>query len=124
MRQNSFAWQPSAKQNTARPPPTPLANMFYSEPTYLWVYATLCCSLIVFGVVRVLVFRYGSLRASRVLHARMFTAVVSAHTSFFETNHVYRILNRFARDTDTMDNQLALTFYDLLQVRLYVFFAT
>jgi len=87
-----------------------------SEDPYLWVYAALCCSLMVLGVGRVLAFRYGSVRASRVLYARMFDAVVGTRVAFFDANNVGRVLNRFSRDTDTMDNQMAFVFFDFVQV--------
>jgi ATP-binding cassette subfamily C (CFTR/MRP) protein 4 len=115
-------WPLPDDQNSTWPPTEPPADVLLSisENTYLWVYAVLCCSLMVLGVGRVLAFRYGSVRASRVLHTRMFDAVVSARTAFFDTNNVGRVLNRFSRDTDTMDNQMAFVFYDFVQVRVNV----
>jgi hypothetical protein len=81
-----------ADQNTTWSSPPAGVLVSISEHTYLWVYATLCCSLMVLGVGRVLAFRYGSVRASRVLHARMFDAVIGTRVAFFDANNVGRVL--------------------------------
>ena len=77
------------------------------------------------------------LRASRVLHNRMFKAVLRVPVHFFDTNPIGkgslikindcyfcfyiiigRILNRFTQDISFMDVQLSLYFTDFVTVRL------
>ena len=48
----------------------------------------------------------GMVRAARVLHGTMLTNVMRAPMSFFDTTPMGRILNRFSRDMDTVDNYL------------------
>eukprot|EP00834_Sanchytrium_tribonematis_P003442 NODE_132_length_16614_cov_0.935392.p1 type:complete len:963 gc:universal NODE_132_length_16614_cov_0.935392:13581-16469(+) len=48
----------------------------------------------------------GGFRASQKLHANAITRVLNAPMSFFDTNPIGRILNRFSKDQDSMDSQL------------------
>ena len=47
-----------------------------------------------------------SVRASRVMHLKMLKNILRAPMSFFETTPAGRILNRFSRDVETIDNIL------------------
>ena len=48
--------------------------------------------------------------SSRRLHKDAIFRVLHAPMSFFETTPVGRIMNRFSKDIDTMDNMLAGTY--------------
>ena len=45
--------------------------------------------------------------ASRTLHRRAITTTMHAPMSFFETTPLGRIMNRFAKDIDTIDNTIS-----------------
>ena len=83
------------------------SNKFgYSEGTYIGVYAAL-------GVVQALLMFAFSVtlsilgtKASRVLLQQAMKRVLRAPMSFFDTTPLGRITNRFAKDVDTMDNNL------------------
>ena len=83
------------------------SNKFgFSAGTYIGTYAAL-------GVVQALLMFAFSLsltilgtRSSRVMLNRAMTRVMRAPMSFFDTTPLGRITNRFAKDVDTMDNQL------------------
>jgi ABC-type multidrug transport system fused ATPase/permease subunit len=45
--------------------------------------------------------------ASKVLHRKAITSVMHAPMSFFETTPLGRIMNRFAKDIDTVDNTVS-----------------
>ena len=45
--------------------------------------------------------------SSRRLHSDAITRVLHAPMVFFETTPIGRIMNRFSKDIDTMDNMLA-----------------
>ena len=48
----------------------------------------------------------GSLNAGIILHASMASNILHSPMSFFDTNPVGRIINRFSKDIDTVDNSL------------------
>lgn len=83
------------------------SNKFrYAQGTYIGVYAAL-------GVVQALLMFAFSVnlsilgtRASRVLLQQAMRRVLRAPMSFFDTTPLGRITNRFAKDVDTMDNNL------------------
>lgn len=83
------------------------SNKFgYSEGTYIGVYAAL-------GVVQAfMMFAFSvslsilGTRSSRVLLQQAMRRVLRAPMSFFDTTPLGRITNRFAKDVDTMDNNL------------------
>ena len=52
------------------------------------------------------------IRASQRLHDRMLHSVLRAQISFFDTNPLGRILNRFSADVGISDESLPLTIYD------------
>jgi len=59
------------------------------------------------------------IRASQRLHDRMLHSVLRAQISFFDTNPLGRILNRFSADVGISDESLPLTIYDF-SVGLFV----
>ena len=50
-------------------------------------------------------------RASKALHTRLLDVVMGARQAFFDTTPVGRILNRFTRDTNIIDEQVGWTLY-------------
>ncbi|KAI9346900.1 hypothetical protein BDR26DRAFT_892813 [Obelidium mucronatum] len=61
-----------------------------------------------------LFFAYSGTRASRNLHEKALERILRAPTSFYDTTPLGRILNRFSRDVDAIDNQLAFSFRQLI----------
>ena len=49
----------------------------------------------------------GSVAASVALHRQLLVNVLHSSLSFFDTTPVGRVLNRFAKDVDVIDNALA-----------------
>jgi ABC-type multidrug transport system fused ATPase/permease subunit len=60
------------------------------------------------------------LKASQRLHDRMAEAVLRAKISFFDTNPLGRILNRFSADVGITDDLLPTTWFDFLVVAFIV----
>ncbi|KAJ3190722.1 hypothetical protein HK101_008433 [Irineochytrium annulatum] len=52
-------------------------------------------------------FAYAGTRAARVLHSAAITRILRAPSSFYDTTPLGRIINRFAKDQDSIDNSLA-----------------
>jgi ATP-binding cassette subfamily C (CFTR/MRP) protein 1 len=61
------------------------------------VLAAVCIYLAAFALV------VGCTRATGLLHAQLLQAVLRAPMAFFDTTPAGRIVNRFSKDTDTID---------------------
>ncbi|KAI9343241.1 P-loop containing nucleoside triphosphate hydrolase protein [Obelidium mucronatum] len=57
-----------------------------------------------------LVFAFGATKAARLLQESALSRVIRAPTSFFDTNPLGRIVNRFSKDQDVVDNTLLASF--------------
>ncbi|KZV94275.1 P-loop containing nucleoside triphosphate hydrolase protein [Exidia glandulosa HHB12029] len=73
---------------------------------YVWVYVILqvVSLLLIFGSIFPKI--WSSLRASRVMFARMLDSVVRSPTRYFDKTPAGRILNRFSKDIDNVDSGL------------------
>jgi ABC-type multidrug transport system fused ATPase/permease subunit len=71
------------------------------------IYAALGVSQALSAFVNGVVFALLIYSASRQLHRAAIYRVLHAPMTFFETTPVGRIMNRFSKDVDTMDNMLA-----------------
>jgi len=81
---------------------------------YLYIVSSLGLALLVFACVRALLSFYFAIKASQRLHNSMTTAVLRARISFFDTNPIGRILNRFSADVGSNDDLLPQTMFDFL----------
>ena len=77
-----------------------------SHLIYLVVYAFICIAVVCAHWFRFQVFFRMTLRASNVLHAKLFAGVANSPLSFFESTPAGDIISRFAGDTDAIDSQL------------------
>lgn len=59
-----------------------------------------------FTLARSFWFAYGGLKAARNLYCQLSTSTLRTYMHFFETQSLGRLLNRFGRDTDTIDEDL------------------
>lgn len=57
-----------------------------------------------------------SIVVSRSAYAKMFTSVKNAPTRFFELNPLGRILNRFTKDANNMDDMICIFIFEFLHV--------
>ncbi|KIJ66691.1 hypothetical protein HYDPIDRAFT_26121 [Hydnomerulius pinastri MD-312] len=76
----------------------------YSQGFYMGIYAALGVSQALTMFFMGAVFALLTYYASQKLHERAITRVLYAPMSFFETTPLGRIMNRFAKDIDTIDN--------------------
>ncbi|PRD31029.1 UNVERIFIED_CONTAM: Canalicular multispecific organic anion transporter 1 [Trichonephila clavipes] len=63
---------------------------------------------------------YGTLTASNVLHNEILVNVLKSPMSFFDTTPLGRVVNRFAKDVDTVDVTIPLTLRSWLSCLLQV----
>ena len=87
----------------------------YSIIGLIYIFVSFSRSLLVF---------YGGLRASRVLFQKLLASVTSAKLRFFDTTPIGRVMNRFSKDMETVDQEtswvLISVFSDILTVTTIV----
>ena len=73
-----------------------------------------------FSFIGLVSFCFGTLSASRSLHADMLRQMLHCPMSFYDTTPIGRIVNRFSKDIDIVDNALPavlrIAFFNLLTV--------
>lgn len=74
---------------------------------YLIIYALLSLFYIIVSLVREGYIFWGSLRASRTLHTRLLEAVSRAKLQFFDTTPLGQLMNRFSKDVEAIDQDVA-----------------
>lgn len=95
------------------------------------IYATLGVAQALALLVTSLIFAIGCLRAARDLHAKLLYNVMRLPMSFFDTTPLGRVLNRFSKDLDVIDNVLPMTmrfwmvmFFAVLSVFVVISYST
>ena len=81
------------------------ASDFSSNEFLAWT-GTIVAANVLCALLRSFLFAYGGLRGARRLYASLTSAILSTDLSFFERTTVGRVLNRFGKDTDVIDDQL------------------
>jgi len=79
------------------------------ELFFLYVYILLGLGYAVFSLWRNLLTAWAGVTASKNLHGGLFENILKAPVSFFDITPVGRILNRFTKDLDNVDNLLPQT---------------
>ncbi|KAN0023381.1 hypothetical protein ACTFIU_011551 [Dictyostelium citrinum] len=90
-----------------------------SDTQYLGIYIGIGITSILISAGRNFLFFEYTVRASRAIHHQLFNALLRAPMSFFDTTPLGRIINRFTRDLDGVDNLMATSISQFL-----VFFTT
>lgn len=86
-------------------------NRFYAQ-----VLIGLTSCVVLLTTTRALLFARQSMAASRSLHDELVDRALRAQPSFFDTNPLGRILNRFSKDMDNMDVLLPFASQDFMQI--------
>jgi ATP-binding cassette subfamily C (CFTR/MRP) protein 4 len=90
------------------------------QTQYPSAYLGLVLSTCIIALVRADYFFHLILRGASTLHNRMFKGVLYSSLRFYESNPVGRILNRFSKDQQVIDELLPITFFDTLQSLIMV----
>ena len=93
-------------------PPSSINDMAVSNDKinawyYLIIYAGLSIFYIFISLVREGYIFWGSLRASRTLHTRLLESVSRAKLQFFDTTPLGQLMNRFSKDIEAIDQDVA-----------------
>ena len=91
-----------------------------TRPQYINTYLILVVVTVATSLIRALFFFQRAIVASERMHNLMLRAVLRAKITFFDSNPIGRILNRFAKDTTLVDDMLPFTMYDFVQCALMV----
>ncbi|ODM88268.1 Multidrug resistance-associated protein 1 [Orchesella cincta] len=75
---------------------------------YLGIYAVLGFMQAVFILIATLIMALGTVKSANVLHFKMLQRILRAPLAFFDVTPIGRIVNRFSRDVDSMDNVLPM----------------
>ncbi|KAJ2800586.1 Transporter of the ATP-binding cassette (ABC), partial [Coemansia guatemalensis] len=78
-------------------------NLWY----FIGVYTVIALASVVIILGRSLLQFWSSIRASKVLHERLVHTVLRAPVRFFDTTPVGRLINRFSKDMETIDQSLS-----------------
>jgi ABC-type multidrug transport system fused ATPase/permease subunit len=87
---------------------------------YMNIYIILVVLCVSASLLRAIMFFKRSLYASQTMHNNMLHVVLRAPVSFFDSNPIGRIINRFSKDTTLIDDNLPGTLYDFFQCTLMV----
>ncbi|XP_076436012.1 ATP-binding cassette sub-family C member 5-like [Babylonia areolata] len=91
--------------------------------TYTLIYGMIIVAIIVFLVLRAVIFMKYTLRASSSMHDDVFEKILRCPMSFFDTTPLGRIVNRFSSDMDEVDVRLPMTFEVFIANILHILFS-
>ncbi|KAF2126673.1 P-loop containing nucleoside triphosphate hydrolase protein [Dothidotthia symphoricarpi CBS 119687] len=74
---------------------------------YLGIYTAICVAFVLVSFFRDTVTFYGALRATARIHERLLSAILYAKLAFFDRTPLGQIINRFSKDIEAMDQELA-----------------
>ncbi|TPX68327.1 hypothetical protein SpCBS45565_g03207 [Spizellomyces sp. 'palustris'] len=85
------------------------------QPRNAWVFFALVMITVILSNGRALLFFYVSWVAGRALFVKMLEAVFKSPMHFFQVNPHGRLMNRFSKDINLLDEMLPQTFFDFIQ---------
>ena len=97
------------------------ASSSFGEQTnvyYIWIFAILVSVSIVYGFIRARLWFIFALKSSTNLHDKCLKGVLEAPLQFFVANPSGRILNRFSKDLNIVDELFPFVLYDFIQSSL------
>ncbi|KAI5288946.1 hypothetical protein KEM52_000971 [Ascosphaera acerosa] len=78
-----------------------------NAPFYLTVYAAIGSAYCLIGFSMEFLLFWGSLHASRIIHSRLVRAMTHARFRFFDSTPLGRLMNRFSKDIEAVDQEVA-----------------
>ncbi|KAF9284744.1 hypothetical protein BGZ68_004465 [Mortierella alpina] len=83
-----------------------------SQHMYIGIYVAWTLAQLLFVFIAATLLSYAVIKTANNLHDAAFKQVLFSPLAFFDTTPLGRILNRFSRDVDTLDNVLWSTLYE------------
>ncbi|XP_023222835.1 multidrug resistance-associated protein 4-like [Centruroides sculpturatus] len=95
-------------------------NFYYSEAYNIYVYFGMIC-VVFFAMILSAILMYEMFIAASIeLHNNMFQCIIRTPISFLDNNPVGKILNRFSKDVNNMDDSLPNSFSNVIKGGLIV----
>ncbi|ORY79996.1 hypothetical protein BCR37DRAFT_381441 [Protomyces lactucae-debilis] len=95
---------------------------------YLGIYALIAFFFCVATFARIVIVSFGSIRASKNIHEQLLDRIVHAKARFLDKTPMGQILNRFSKDLETIDQELAMIalafLHDALTITMTVIIIT
>ncbi|KAJ6222676.1 hypothetical protein RDWZM_001221 [Blomia tropicalis] len=82
----------------------------------IYVFSGLVGALFIFSLVRTTIFFTICMKSSINLHNTLFECLIRAPVTFFDTNPIGVLLNRFSRDMGIIDDQVPPTAFDAVEI--------
>jgi ABC-type multidrug transport system fused ATPase/permease subunit len=92
-----------------------LTNQAHSAMFYISIYGAFGLAVIASMNMQTFIILFGSLVASRKLHNTLLSKVLGSPLRFFEITPIGRILNRFSKDIENIDNIVMESIYAFVQ---------
>ena len=96
---------------------------FLLRGEYLGIFALLGVGQIMFVMLASLSLALGGIFASRLIHKRLLVNILRLPMSFFDTTPSGRILNRFSKDINTIDETIPRSLYSFL-ITIFIVLST
>jgi len=90
-------------------------DLHMSHAGYLLGYAGISLGNALLTYVKSLLWTYLGIEAAQTLHMRLLRVVLSTRLTFFDVTPLGRILQRFSKDTDVLDNSLPASFNSTIE---------
>lgn len=88
---------------------------------YLGIYALIAFAFCIASFGRIVIVSFGSIRASRVMHENLLAKVMHSKMRFFDSTPMGRIMNRFSKDLETIDQEIAMVALGFIHDSLAIF---
>ncbi|CAF1443909.1 unnamed protein product [Adineta steineri] len=85
---------------------------------YFYIYFGLVLGTLIIAILRANYFFHIILHGASIFHNNMLKGVLYSSLRFYESNPIGRVLNRFSKDQQILDELLPLTFFDALQLTI------
>ncbi|XP_014214767.1 probable multidrug resistance-associated protein lethal(2)03659 [Copidosoma floridanum] len=93
-------------------------DVFRGRSWYIYVYGSIVIFTVFITLIQSCIFFNMCMKISKNLHAWILKSIIHAKMSFFNSNPVGRIMNRFSKDMGIIDTRLPQTLMDVVTIGL------
>nr|QUF59454.1 ATP-binding cassette transporter Abcc4-1 [Brachionus angularis] len=100
--------------------PNKISIVYFDRMEHFHIYIILVIVACFVVTIRSILYFLLSVKNSKNIYEKLFSSVRDTPIRFFELNPIGRILNRFSKDTNNMDEMLVFFLYEFLQVLMVI----